>query len=71
MLAKINTSSSAAEVTKSINVLTGIRWVALAWREVKSTTIQKCFRNAGVLNTDLDVIALDEEDPFQNIDEDV
>ena len=38
---------------------------------MKSTTIQKCFRNAGVLNTDLDVIALDEEDPFQNIDDDV
>ena len=71
VLAKIDTSSSATEVTKSINILTAIRWVALAWREVKSTTKQKCFRNAGVLNTDLDVIALDEEDPFQNIDEDV
>ena len=71
VLAKIDTSSSATEVTKSINVLTAIRWVALAWREVKSTTKQKCFRNAGVLNTDLDVIALDEEDPFQNNDEDV
>ena len=72
MLAKIDTSSSATEVTKSINVLTAIRWVALAWREVKSVTIQKCFRNAGVLNTDLDdIIALDEEDPFQSIDEDV
>ena len=71
VLAKIDTSSSATEVTKSINVLSAIRWVALSWREVKSTTIQKCFRNAGILNTDLDVIALDEEDPFQNIDEDI
>ena len=70
VLVKFDTSSSATEVTRS-NVLTAIRWVALAWREVKSTTMQKCFRNAGILNTDLDVVARDEEDPFQNIDEDV
>ena len=69
MLAKIDTATSATEVTKSINVLTAIRWVALAWREVKSTTIQKCFRNAGVLSTDLHISALDEEDSFQDIDE--
>ena len=71
VLAKIDTATTATEITKSINVLTAIRWVALAWREVKSTTIQKCFRNAGILNTDLDVIALDEADPFQTIDEDL
>ena len=70
VLAKIDTANSATEVTKSINVLTAIRWVALAWREDKSTTIQKCFRNAGVLSTDLHISALDEEDPFQDIDED-
>ena len=71
VLAKIDTATIATEVTKSINVLTAIRWVALAWREVKSTTIQKCFRHAGVLTTDLLINALDEEDPFQDIDEDV
>lgn len=31
----------------------------------------KYFRSVGILNTDLDVITLNEEDPFQNIDEDV
>ena len=71
VLAKIDTATIATEVTKSINVLTAIRWVALAWRDVKSTTIQKCFRHAGVLSTDLLINALDEKDPFQDIDEDV
>ena len=70
VLAKIDTATSATEVTKSINVLTAVRWVALAWREVKSTTIQKCFRNAGVLSTNFQISALDEEDPFQDIEED-
>ena len=67
MLAKIDT---ATEVTKSVNVLTAIRWVALAWHEVKPTTIQKCFRHAGILTTDLDIQVLDEiDDPFESIDE--
>ena len=54
-----------------MHILTAIQWVALAWREVKSTTIQKCFRNARALSTDLHISALDKEDPFQDIDEDL
>ena len=69
MISKIDSCSSATEVTSSINVLLAIRWVALAWREVKSTTIVKCFKHAGILNDGLNVHALSEEDPFQDIDE--
>jgi len=36
---------------------------------VKATAIQKCFRRAGILNTDLGVQTLcEDEDPFQDID---
>ena len=69
VISKIDSCSSATEVTSSINVLVAIRWVALAWREVKSSTIVKCFKHAGVLNDGSNVHALSEEDPFQDIDE--
>ncbi len=56
-------------MVKSINIiLTAIRWVALAWREVKAETIMKCFRSGGILDGDLYVSSLDEDDPFQDID---
>ena len=36
---------------------------------MKATAIQKCFRRAGILNTDLGVQTLcEDEDPFQDID---
>ena len=69
VLAKIDAAATATDVTKSVNVLTALRWVAKAWREVKSITVQKCFRRAGILDTDLDVQMLcEDEDPFQDID---
>ena len=69
VVSKIDSCSSATEVTSSINVLVAIRWVALAWREVKSSTVVKCFKHAGILNDGLNVHALNEEYPFQDIDE--
>ena len=69
--AKIDTAISATEVTKSVNVLTAIRWVALAWKEVNITTIQKCFKSAGILcHTDFEVQTIPnvDDDPFQDVD---
>ena len=55
VLARIDEAKNATEVTGSINVLTAIRLVALGWREVKASTIKKCFRKAGVLRDDFEV----------------
>ena len=69
VISKNDSCTNATEVTSSINVLVAIRWVALAWRKVKSTIIVKCFKHAGILNDGFNVHALIEGDPFQDIDE--
>ena len=65
VLAKIDTANTATEETESVNVLNALRWVALVWREVKATTIQK---QAGI-RFDVHAIVRDDEDPFNDIDE--
>ena len=75
VLAKIDEPdiSSAHDVTKSVTLLNAIRWVSQAWERVKSDTIKKCFRIAGVLNSDYNVVSRignDNEDPFADIDDD-
>ena len=66
VIAKIDTASNATEVTTS---LVAIRWVALAWKEVKESTIMiKCFKTAGILNDTQEHIYTS-EDPFEDIDE--
>ena len=49
-----------------------IRWVAQAWKDVKEETIRKCFRNAGILDSSMDVVSCDmgEDDPFADVDSD-
>jgi len=54
-------------VVKSINVLIALSWVAKAWSLTRAGTIARCFRKAGILNADLDVISSDleeEDNPF-------
>ena len=38
-------------------------------RTVEEETVRKCFRKAGVLNSDIAVVECDEEDPFAEADE--
>ena len=54
---------------RSVNLLVAIRWIALTWSEVTPDTIVKCFRKAGVLDAELDVVCRNNEDPFLEIDE--
>ena len=39
------------------------------WKEVKATTITKCFKKAGILNDNLDVLEVSTDDPFLDVDE--
>ena len=77
VVSKIDECDLATDVVKSVNVLVALRWVALAWNEVKSDTITKSFRKASVLNDVLEVVGLDHAgadgsvDPFADIDEDL
>ena len=70
IVTKIDQCSSAAEIVKSVNVLHAIRWVAEAWRCVHSETIKKCFRKAGILDSNFDVMCqnIPTEDPFCDLD---
>ena len=43
------------------------RWMAQAWSQVKPEIITKCFRKAGILNENLDLISSElatDDDPF-------
>ena len=52
----------ASDIVESVNMLTAIRGVALAWSQVTADTISKCFQKAGILDRDLDVICRDADD---------
>ena len=71
VISKIETCTTASEVTKSINILHAIRWVAQAWEAVKPEIIKKCFRKAGVLDESFAVSSrpCEESDPFEDEDE--
>ena len=77
VVSKIDECDLATDVVKSVSILVALRWVALTWNEVKSDTITKCFRKAGVLNDVLEVVGLDHAgadgsvDPCADIDEDL
>lgn len=72
VLSKIDqTTSTAAEISKSVTVLRAIRWVAEGWSSVKSGTIIKCFIKCGVLSSESGFLARvgSSEDPFDDVDE--
>ena len=68
VITRIEECSTAHEVVKSLSVLLASRWIAEAWQKVSSETIKKCFRKAGVLDSNFQVvtrgISLDEDKPF-------
>ena len=68
VISKIETCTTASEVTKSINILHAIRWVAQAWEAVKP---KMCFRKGGVLDESFAVPSCpcEKSDAFKDEDE--
>ena len=60
---KVNGSTNACEIVKSVDLLMSIEWGKQAWDEVSSTTIIKCFKRT-VLYPEAEVEE-DEDDPFE------
>ena len=72
VLAKIDEAdcSSAHSIVKSVTILHAIRRISQAWEQVKSDTICKCFRKAGILDHDHQVVSrIGTDDPFADIPE--
>ena len=73
VVAKIDECTVASEVTKKINILQAIRWIAEAWEKVTVDTIKKCFRSSGILDSKFELRSLDilnGDDPFEDCDVD-
>ena len=48
-----------------------LRWVAKAWKLVVEETICKCFKKAGILTSDMDVVSSgleEDDDPYSECD---
>ena len=71
VVSKIDDCNSATEVSKSVDLLQAIRWIAQAWEDVSESTIKKCFIKAGFLSEDETPVSFSDEhqefDPFQEL----
>jgi hypothetical protein len=55
----------------TVDVLKAVRWIAEAWETVSKDAIQKCFRKAGILNPELQLVSHSiESDPFADFEAD-
>lgn len=53
VLSRIDEVSTASEVSRCVNVLHAVNWIAQAWEDVSPSTILGCFQKAGFLHTDV------------------
>lgn len=51
---KVNTSTSASDIVKSINLPMIIEWGRQAWHEVSAETIKKCFKATNLYPEELE-----------------
>ena len=68
VLARINESTTATDVMKSIDLLLAIKWAVEGWNCVKQETIQNCFGLCGFLVQTLQQHN-DGDDPFNELND--
>lgn len=59
------TTLSASEIAKSVDLLTAIRFVKRAWNDVQRSTIRNCFRSSGAIPKQEEDV-----DPFEGLEDD-
>ena len=62
-----STQLSASGITQTVDILMAIRWIKVAWEQVKSSVIVNCFKHCGAIP---EGVTEDEQDPFADIEED-
>lgn len=62
---KVDTSTSASDVVKSIDLSMAIAWGWQAWEEASPETIKECFKKTWLCPEELG----EEDDPFEGEDE--
>ena len=73
VVTKINDCNSATEMSKSVDLLQAISWIAQTWEKVSESTIKKYFIKAGFPSEDESPVSFTEEhqefDPFQELED--
>lgn len=62
VLARINGNSSAMGIIKDVNIRIAIQWAHETWKEVTRTTIKSCFEKCGVVQSNDDLMEVEEYD---------
>ena len=47
VISRMDECSSASELSKQVNVLHAVNWIASSWRDLEPSTITKCFAHCG------------------------
>ena len=70
VLSKIDECDTATDVVMSVNIiLMALGRVTKVWALVSDETILKCFRKAGILNSDMDVATTQLEEDHDPVSE--
>ena len=62
VLSRVEPGAKASDIVKGVDVLKTIGWIMEAWKEVKASTIEKCFVKCGFSEDLFETIIVDDDD---------